>query len=75
MRAPLPSRRKLGLCVYSSLILDPVQHAALLQEALARQEQAAEAAQAERLAHDLTDRLRELRESRERKQQSLQLQV
>jgi len=69
------SRSKLGLSVYSSLSLDPVQHAALLQEALALQEQAAEAAQSERLALDLTERLRELRESRERRQQSLQLQV
>ncbi len=70
------SKSKLGLSVYSSLSLDPVQqHALLLQEALARQEQAAEPAQSERLALDLTERLRELRESRERRQQSLQLQV
>ena len=44
-----------------------------LQEALARQEQEAKAAEAENLAQDLTERLRELRESRERRRQTLQV--
>ena len=48
-------------------------HVAMVQEALARQEQDAEVAEAERLAQDLTERLRELRESRERRRQTLQV--
>ena len=44
-----------------------------LQEALVRQEQEAKAAEAESLAQDLTERLRELRESRERRRQTWQL--
>jgi hypothetical protein len=46
--------------------------AILVQEALARQqEQEAEAEEAQRLAQDLTERLRELRESRERRRQAM----
>ncbi len=48
-------------------------HVAMVQEALARQEQDAEVAEAETLAQDLTERLRELRESRERRRQTLQV--
>lgn len=46
-------------------------NAVLVQEALAQREQEAEAEEAQRLAQDLTERLRELRESRERRRQAM----
>lgn len=56
----------------SGAVGGPSRHMAL-QEALVRQEQEAKAAEAESLAQDLTERLRELRESRERRRQTWQL--